>query len=241
MSEQYIHGFSQEEQQRLLSQAEFLAKYIYPSINIQNYKSVLEIGMGVGAQTIQLLRQNPNLYIKGIELSEVQIGKALHNLGGLPELAGRYEIFQANAKDLSGLELENIELALLIWVLEHVPQPEEVLTSLRGSLKPGTHIHITEVFNDSLFLFPACPALNHYWKKLNDFQAKIGGDGNIGPKLGNMLKEAGYSEIEVVNCPMHLDDRRPEDRLEMLDYWHALMKSSFPEMHKAGFASIQEW
>jgi ubiquinone/menaquinone biosynthesis C-methylase UbiE len=241
MEDKYLHGFSSLEQKRLLAQGEILAKYIYPSMEIGQYSKALEIGMGVGAQTILLLKKFPNLHIKGIELSEKQIEQAKKNLAIFPELEGRYEINQGNAKHLENFDLSEIQFVFIIWILEHVPQPEELLKSLNNSLKKGTKIHLTEVFNNSLYLYPTCPAVKSYWEKLNDFQQSIGGDGDIGIRLGNLLQDAGFTKIEVFNCPMHLDNRQPMLRNEMIQYWHDLMQSFVPALLENKVIEENEW
>ncbi|WP_332911995.1 hypothetical protein [Algoriphagus boritolerans] len=42
----YLHGFTSEEQQRLVDQAGFLAPLIYPTVNFAGCRKLLEIGSG---------------------------------------------------------------------------------------------------------------------------------------------------------------------------------------------------
>jgi ubiquinone/menaquinone biosynthesis C-methylase UbiE len=237
----YIHGYNTREQQRLLSQSQVLADYIFPHIDFTNQKHVLEIGVGVGAQTILLLDKFPHLRVTGIELSETQLIKARENLDLFPQLAERYNLIQADAKDLSGLDTSDIEAVVFIWVLEHIPQPEKVLAEVHRIMLKGSTINITEVFNNSLFLYPPCPGVMNYWQKSIDFQYSINGDPNIGSRLGALLMDTGYRNIQVTPCVKHLDKRFPEKRLAFLDYWKTLMHSFLDNMIQAECVTLSEW
>lgn len=72
MSE-YLHGFSEEEQIRLVEQAKFLAPYIFRKLDLSQVKNVLEVGMGVGAETVLLLEAYPHIHVRGLELSEYKL------------------------------------------------------------------------------------------------------------------------------------------------------------------------
>jgi len=59
----YIHGFSNEEQERLRRQAKYGEHLVFQGINFEDYKHIIEVGSGVGAQTEILLRRYPDLKI----------------------------------------------------------------------------------------------------------------------------------------------------------------------------------
>ena len=69
----YLHGYSKEEQDRLLHQAEMTENTIYQGIDFSDAKHVLEVGSGVGAQTEILLRRYPKLNLTCVDLNESQI------------------------------------------------------------------------------------------------------------------------------------------------------------------------
>ncbi len=52
----YIHGFSEAEQQRLVRQAEVLAPNVFSAFDLSPHAEVLELGCGVGAE-LMLMRQ----------------------------------------------------------------------------------------------------------------------------------------------------------------------------------------
>jgi ubiquinone/menaquinone biosynthesis C-methylase UbiE len=238
---QYIHGYNTNEQQRLLSQSQVLAQYIFPHIDFTNQKHILEIGSGVGAQTILLLDKFPHLRVTGVELSEVQLNKARENLALFPQFADRYNLIQADAKDLGNLDTRDMDAVVFIWVLEHISQPEKVLAEIHRMMPKETIINITEVFNNSFFLYPFCPAVMNFWQKSIDFQYSIKGDPNIGARLGALLMDTGYRNIHITPCVKHLDKRFPEKRLAFLEYWKKLMHSFLDNMIQADYVTLSQW
>ena len=61
----YLHGFSQEEQERLFRQAAFCEFEVYRNVDLSSVNNLLEVGSGVGAQSEILLRRFPKLQLKG--------------------------------------------------------------------------------------------------------------------------------------------------------------------------------
>jgi trans-aconitate methyltransferase len=59
--QRYLHGFSPEEQRRLVHQSLFLEPYVFDGIDLEFKTSLLEVGCGVGAQTKILCRRFPEL------------------------------------------------------------------------------------------------------------------------------------------------------------------------------------
>ncbi len=76
----YLHGFSQEEQDRLRKQARFGEHTVYQNINFSSVKNLLEVGCGVGAQSEIILRRFPDLHLTGIDRSTKQLASARHHL-----------------------------------------------------------------------------------------------------------------------------------------------------------------
>lgn len=231
----YLHGFIPEEQQRLIDQAGILGSLIYPGIDFYDCKHLLEIGSGVGAQTAVLLRLFPDLHITCVDYSESQLEVARKNL---EEYASRVSFICQDAKLL---ELpRKYDCVFICWALEHISEPVRVLKGMKKYLLPGAKIHITEVFNSSFFYLPALPGLQRYYDAYNEFQISLGGDPDVGAKLGNMLKEAGNTGIELSHGGFHLDQTNPDDLSKIITYWKELMKSGANAMILAGIISEKD-
>jgi SAM-dependent methyltransferase len=239
--EQYLHGYSAWEQERLVEQAKVLAPYIYRRLDFGGVRHLLEVGCGVGAQSLLLLEQFPGLSITGLEFEPEQLRQAERNRSARPDLAPRWSLLQADALEMGAFDGSPYDAALFIWVLEHLPDPLRALREMVRVLAPGTRIMATEVFQDSLFLYPECPALRVFWQKTIAFQQQLRGDANIGPRLGGLFREAGLVEVSSWPCPMHLDGERPGELHQLLDYWRDLVRSALPNMAAAGIADDREW
>jgi len=242
MSEQaYIHGYSSEEQARLISQNETLAGFIYENIDFSLIHHVLEIGSGVGAQMIYLLQKYPHLRITGIDISAAQIAQAKHNLALFPALQGRYTLHQIDATNLAVLQENNFDAALMVWVLEHVPQPLAILQAVKQLLVPNTPIFITEVLHNNFYVYPDAPNALAFWQKTIQFQYTLNGDANIGARLGNLLYDADFQDIKVKPYPMLFDKTQVIHRQKMLRYWLELMQSAVPAMLAANYIEPILW
>lgn len=231
----YLHGFIPEEQQRLIDQAGILGSLIYPRIDFSDWFHLLEIGSGVGAQTSVLLKLFPELHITCVDYSESQLEMARKNL---KQYSNRVSFICQDAKKL---ELPRIyDSVFICWALEHISEPIEVLKGMKQFMLPGAKIWITEVFNSSFYFYPGLPGLKRYYDAYNQLQIGFGGDPDVGAKLGNMLKESGYTGIELSHGGFHLDQTSPTELKKIITYWKGLMNSGASSMIQAGDISENE-
>ncbi len=231
--ENYLHGYSKVEQDRLRHQARFTEQSIYRNIDLTGVDTLLEVGVGVAAQSEIILRRYPDLKIVGIDQNEAQLQSAKESLDSIPWAKGRYELHKMDAAsmDFDSLRFDG---AFICWVLEHVPTPERVLSEVRRVLKKGSRIFISEVMNHSFFLEPYSPHVWKYWMALNDFQHEQTGDPFIGAKLGNLLLAQGFNDIDTQVHTWHFDNRNPEKRKMYIDFWTTLMLSGKDHLLKSG-------
>lgn len=232
----YLHGFTDEEEDRLVRQARFVEHRVYDRLPFQRSRELLEVGCGVGAQTEILLRHYPDLHVTGLEYSEANLARAVARIKGLSWAEGRHELLQGDAQEMP-FESDQFDAAFLCWVLEHVGDPAQVLSETRRVLRPGSPIVITEVQNATFFVDPYSPNTWSYWMAFNDHQLELGGDPFVGAKLGNLLLSAGYADIATDVRTIHIDNRGPGERSEFLAYWSELLLSGAPGLLQAGKVS----
>ncbi|MFP5471507.1 MAG: class I SAM-dependent methyltransferase [Bacteroidia bacterium] len=225
MNTQYLHGFDEVEQARLVSQASVLENKIFEKINFNNPTSILEIGCGVGAQTEILLKRYPNAKVTGIELSEVQLNTAKVYLSSKFS-DDKYALHQMNAEQMTFAD-NSFDAIYICWVLEHVKNPLSVLKEAKRVLKPNGIIYCTEVQNNHLHLEPYSIFLMDYWQKYNRLQIEMGGDPFVGVKMGHFLSDAGFAEIDIYPQHMLHDKRDIKGRERLVNYWTELMLSGF--------------
>ncbi len=230
----YLHGFSEEEQERLRQQARFTEHVVYRDIDFSKAESILEVGCGVGAQSEILLRRFPDIQLTGIDFNAKQLAAAKSYLKTIPYAEKRYQILEMDAMNMS-FDSNQFDGAYLCWVLEHVPDPLRALSEVRRVLRPGSKVYIREVMNSTFFIDPYSPNVWKYWMAFNDFQYDHAGDPFVGAKLGNMLMSLGFHQIKTKMFSWHLDNRYPARRKEMFDYWLTLMTSGADQLKKSKY------
>lgn len=225
----YLHGFSHRERERLRRQARVLEPMVHDHLPFHRRRRCLEIGSGVGAQTEILLRHFPDLHVTCVERSATQIAEARKFLRTVAWARDRYTLVQEDATRLS-FEREEFDCGFLCWVLEHVADPARILSELRRVLLSGAPVVVNEVLNASFFIDPYSPCTLKYWMAFNDRQLELGGDPFVGAKLGNLLQQVGFHDIETKVKTFHLDNRAPGERAEFLNYWSDLLLSGAPQL-----------
>ncbi len=239
--EEYLHGFSQTEQDRLYRQARFLESWVFEGINFVPFQSMLEIGCGVGAQTKILAEKFPHLQITAVDISPQQLARAREHLK--PEIAkGQVKLIQAHANELPFAD-NTFDVAFSTWFLEHVKEPVQILSEVRRVLKSEAFVHLNEVLNATLFLHPYSPATLKYWFEFNDHQWNLGGDPFVGAKLGNYLMAAGFQNSATEVVTYHFDNRWPKKRAEFIDDWTGVLLSGAPHLigaNKVSPALVEE-
>jgi len=225
----YLHGFSDEEQERLLRQADYFEHALYRNVDFSDCERILEVGCGVGAQTEILLRRFPRLQITGIDSSDRQLATLQKRMEKGFLGAERFNFQKANAQDMD-FEGGKFDGAFLCWILEHIPQPEKVLSEVKRVLKKGSPVYISEVMNSSFFLNPYSPNTWKYWMAFIDYQWENAGDPFVGAKLGNLLLSQGFQNIQTKVISLHFDNREPEKRRRTIQYWTELLLSAAPSL-----------
>src|SRR5258708_37576335 len=134
MSETYVHGYHSREQGRLHDQAGALVDLLHSDTAYPRRSKVLEVGCGVGAQTVTLARRSPDAQFTSIDVSDESIGQARQAVdrAGLSDVA----FHQADIFDLP-FESESFDHAFVCFVLEHLSHPREPLALLNRQRKPG--------------------------------------------------------------------------------------------------------
>ena len=232
----YLHGFTDEERDRLVRQARFVEHRVHDRLPYRRCRQLLEVGCGVGAQSEILLRHFPELHITGIDLSPSNLEHARSRLSAHTWADGRYDFQLADAGHLD-FAADSFDGAFLCWVLEHVAQPLTVLSDVRRVLRPGSPVVVTEVQNATFFVDPYSPHTMKFWMAFNDHQLELGGDPFVGAKLGNLLQTVGFRDISTEVRTIHLDNRQPGERAEFLAYWAELLASGAEGMLSAGKVS----
>lgn len=230
----YLHGYSRVEQDRLRHQARFTEQSIYRNIDLSGIDRLLEVGVGVGAQSEIILRRYPEVKIVGIDQNPSQLARARETLAQTSYAQNRFELHQMDATSMD-FDSMSFDGAFICWVLEHVPQPERVISEVRRVLKKGGKVFISEVMNHSFFLEPYSPHVWKYWMAMNDYQHEQTGDPFIGAKLGNLLLAQGFTDINTRVNTWHFDNRQPELRKLYIEFWTQILLSAKDQLLAASY------
>lgn len=207
MKKDYVHGYSKEESDRLVDQANTLATLLHDNIKYPAGIKVLEAGCGVGAQTIILANNSPEAHITSIDISEESVNQ-------LKDLLKKNNInnVQFQVEDLFKLpfEDETFDHIFVCFVLEHLKDPVTALKSLRRVLKKDGSITVIEGDHGSCYFYPETIEALKVWECLIQCQKSLNCNPLIGRELYPLLNNSGFKNIKVSPKIVYVDSSNPE-------------------------------
>ncbi len=235
----YVHGYSKRESERLVDQADTLAEILHYDTQFPAGSKVLEAGCGVGAQTIILAKNSPDAKITSIDISEDSLNQAkdLIKKEGINNVKFQKE-------DIMNLpfEKESFDHIFVCFVLEHLINPVEALLELKKYLKTRGTITIIEGDHGSCYFHPETREAVKAWECLIKSQQDLGGDPMVGRRLYPLLDEAGFEGIVVTPRIVYVDNSKPQ----LVDGFIkktiiAMVEGVKDQAIKSGLVSHQEW
>lgn len=202
----YVHGYTERESNRLLDQANCLNEIIHHDTIFPKNSIILEAGCGVGAQTQIVAPMNPDSKFISIDISEDSISKAKElikqrNINNVEFQIGN--IFNLNFPD------EYFDHIFICFVLEHLPNPNEALKSLKRVLKKGGTITLIEGDHGSAYFYPYSSFAQEVINVQIALQSKSGGNALIGRQLYPLLIEANFKNCIVSPRMVYVDSSKP--------------------------------
>jgi SAM-dependent methyltransferase len=206
MSEPYVHGYHARESQRLTDQAGTLVDLLHRDTRYPSGSRVLEVGCGVGAQTVTLARNSPGAHIVAIDVSEASLEEARSRL----RAAGMNNVEFRRADLFSApFAKESFDHIFVCFVLEHLSKPADALAALKPLLKEGGSITAIEGDHGSAFFHPDSGAARDAIDCLVQLQRRSGGNAMIGRQLYPLLESAGFGDVGVSPLMVYVDSSRP--------------------------------
>ena len=216
LSQDYIHGCSDQEQRRLIDQANYWKeKLILKDINYTSGERLLEIGCGVGAVLGILGTAVPGLELAGIDLQAKQINYARRYLASLGLADADLQV--GNAAQLPWQD-NSFDRLYSIWFLEHLSDTQPVLQEAYRVLKPGGTITLTETDYRSFLIAPDFEDYRYLQAALAELFLASGGNPYIGKSLGIYLTDAGFNAVQ--NLPLAFHFSNAENPQELRDFIH---------------------
>ncbi|MFC4054145.1 methyltransferase domain-containing protein [Actinomadura syzygii] len=232
----YVHGYSGREARRLGDQADALAALLHDGTSFPAGSRVLEVGCGVGAQTVHLVSRSPGARLTSVDVSAASLDQARARVAETHPGAS-VDFVRADLHDLPFAD-ETFDHLFVCFVLEHLPDPRAALAGLRRVLRPGGTLTVIEGDHGSAFLHPdsahARAAIGH----LVTLQAAAGGDSLIGRRLRPLLVAAGYDGVRAAPRTVYADGSRPAlARAFTLDTFTAMVEAVRGDAVAAGLST----
>jgi SAM-dependent methyltransferase len=207
VSSTYVHGYHPRENERLQDQAGTLVDLLHSDTEYPDGSTVLEVGCGIGAQTLTLARRSPNARFTSIDLSADSIAEARQRT----ERAGLTNVVFRQADIFSlPFNTESFDHVFVCFVLEHLRRPGEALAILRTLLRPGGTITVIEGDHGSAYFHPDSPAAQAAIDCQVRLQRDASGNALIGRQVYPLLVEAGFDAVRVSPRMVYVDSSRPD-------------------------------
>jgi len=204
---EYVHGYSEREAQRLNDQANSIAELLHYDSIWPAGSMILEAGCGVGAQTQIIAPKNLQSQFVSIDISPESIAEAKIKIAkaGINNVS----LNQANIFNLP-FDDESFDHIFLCFVLEHLSNTTQALKELKRVLKTNGTITVIEGDHGSTYFHPDSPKARKAVQCQVLLQQQKGGDANIGRRLYPILASANFEAIKVSPRQVYVDDSKPE-------------------------------
>ncbi len=202
----YVHGYSDRETQRLHDQAGSVRELFHHDTAYPAGSRVLEVGCGVGAQTVTLARNSPNTMFASFDISRESLRKA------------QVLVQQSNMRNVNfhraslfatPFRSETFDHLFVCHVVEHLAEPVAALVCLRDLLRSDGSITVIEGDHGSCYFHPDSEESLRAWNCLIEVQARLGGNSLVGRELYPLLTKAGFREVQVSPRMVYADESRP--------------------------------
>jgi ubiquinone/menaquinone biosynthesis C-methylase UbiE len=204
---EYVHGYSRREIKRLVDQSKTLAELLHSDTKYSAGTSVLEVGCGVGAQTVTLVKNSPGTHFTCVDISNeyLQIAKSRVEATGYHNATfQKADIFNLPFPD------SHFDGIFVCFVLEHLKNPVETLSYLKSKIKPGGSITVIEGDHGSTYFHPDSKEAWQTIQCLIDLQSQMGGNSLIGRQLFPLLTQAAFKAPSISPRMVYVDSSRPE-------------------------------
>lgn len=206
MERDYVHGYTDREETRLVAQATSLSDLLHADTTYPAESTVLEAGCGVGAQTVLLAHNSPEAHFVAVDSVAHSLAIARERVAsaGLDNVTfEQADIFRLPYPD------HHFDHVFVCFVLEHLRNPVGALRCLKRVIVPGGSLTAIEGDHGSTYFYPDSPAARRTIQCLIDIQAQMGGNSLIGRQLYPLLTGAGYGNVRVSPRMVYVDASRP--------------------------------
>ncbi len=193
----YIHGTAPEEQRRLSRLNELLNNAALQQIALRGGEKILDVGCGLAQLTRAMARvAGDSGRVIGIERSveQLSLAKQIAASEGEENLVDLRQ-GSATALPLRREEWGCFDIVHTRFLLEHVPDPLEVVRMMVEAARPGGRIILQDDDHDVLRLWPEPPGFVELWNAYVRSYETLGNDAFIGRRLAQLLSSSGAGPV----------------------------------------------
>ena len=200
-NEGYVHGTHPQEQERLADLNRIINRASLAALAPAPGERTLDVGSGLGQLTRDIARATGERTL-GIERSEAQIARAreLAAADGEAELA-EFRAGNALALPLAADEWGAFDCAHTRFLLEHVADPQAVVTAMARAVRPGGRVVLEDDDHEVLRLWPEPPHVMVVWRAYMRTYDRLGNDPLVGRRLVQLLAGAGLTPRRIEQLP----------------------------------------
>jgi SAM-dependent methyltransferase len=203
-------------------------------LGVADGQQVLEPGCGPGFVTERLATWLPRSRIVALDadLRMLQVARQSLQHRGLDH---RISLLQASIA-ATGLRSYTFDVAISRYLFQHLEEPVAAAAEIRRVLRPGG-IHIVIDIDDGLWglVEPRFPQFEVWHHRRAEAQGARGGNRFRGRRLGRILREAGYTEVELDVFAYH------SDHLGLDAFAAQLDPKQFLPLLNEGFLTVAEY
>lgn len=187
----YIHGTSPGERERLSRLNDLLNRDSLAALALSGGERILDVGSGLG-QLARAMGKATGRRVVGIERDDAQRETAEK----LAREAGETDFVEFRAGDaaappLASDEWGTFDLVHTRFLLEHVRDPLAVVVRMVEAARPGGRIVLEDDDHELLRLWPEPEGFGDLWKEYIRSYERMGRDPIVGRRLVSLLVEAG--------------------------------------------------
>ncbi len=188
-------GFEGRERLRVLSrvmQPTTLA--LFQRAGVRPGMECLDVGCGGGDIAFDLARiVSPGGRIVGLDIDEVKL-----QLARRESRARHFSNIEFRMSDVAVDEVkEQFDFVYARFVLTHLRDPAKALARMYAATRSGGVLAVEDIDFRGSFCHPKCVPFHRYLELYTQTVQRRGGDPNIGPRLPELLKEAGLQGIQM--------------------------------------------
>jgi len=206
VTERYVHGYHARENERLQDQAGTLVDLLHSDTAYPAESTVLEVGCGIGAQTVTLAQRSPDARFTSVDISVDSLAEAKRRADRAS--LNNVEFRQADIFELP-FTAESFDHVFVCFVLEHLSRPLEALAILKNLLKVGGTITVIEGDHGSAYFHPDSAAARAAIGCLVEMQRQAGGNALIGRQLYPLMIDSGFDAVRVSPRMVYVDSSQP--------------------------------